>query len=476
VSQHDLKHECGVFGAYNIPHASNLCFYGLYAVQHRGQEGAGIVTQEKSQFFVVKDAGLVSDTFNKESLAYLKGNAGIGHVRYSTTGGSDKANIQPMYSKTMKGKIAIAHNGNITNAYKLYNELKKNGALFQSTVDSEVILHLFAKSTKKSAIDAMLHTLQQLEGAFSLVALGDGYLMAARDSNGFRPLVLGKLGKGYVVASETCAFDLIEAEYIREIEPGELVYIDQNGLQSFRIAPPLPKLNKCIFEHVYFARPDTLLFGENVYLTRKEMGRYLARQAPVDADIVIGVPDSGNSAALGYAEEIGLPFELGITRNHYVGRTFIQPKQRIRSLGVKVKLNPVTQLIAGKRLVVVDDSLVRGTTSKERVSALRRAGAKEIHLRISSPPIIGPCFYGIDTPTKDQLIATQKTVAEICKFIGADSLEFLTVKHLLASVKDTDKKEYCTSCFTGKYPVKVTNKGKKVFESRKERIQLYGKT
>lgn len=472
---HDLKHECGVFGAYNIPHVSNICFYGLYALQHRGQEGAGIVTCDKSQFFVVKDAGLVSDVFDKDRLTYLRGNTGIGHVRYSTTGSGDKANIQPMYSKTLKGKIAIAHNGNITNAYRLYNELKKVGALFQSTVDSEVLLHLFAKSKKKHPLDAMIDTLQQLEGAFSVVAMGDGFLMAARDPNGFRPLVLAQLGKGgYIVSSETCALDLLNATYVRDIEPGEIVLIDEEGVQSYRFAKPLEKISQCIFEHVYFARPDSDLFGLNVYQARKEMGRQLAKQAPVDADMVIGIPDSGNSAALGYAEESGLPFEIGITRNHYVGRTFIQPKQRIRSLGVKLKLNPVKTVIDGKRLVVVDDSLVRGTTSKERVSALRRAGAKEIHLRISSPPVKASCFYGIDTPSKDQLIAANKSIEEICEYIGADSLEFLSRKNLLVAVQDELQDNYCTACFDGKYPVKVTNKGKKIFESRKERIQLYG--
>ena len=473
---HDLQHECGVFGAYNIPHVSNICFYGLYALQHRGQEGAGIVTCDKSQFFVVKDSGLVSDVFNKDRLSYLRGSTGIGHVRYSTTGGADKANIQPMYSKTMKGKIAIAHNGNITNAYELYNELKKSGALFQSTIDSEVLLHLFAKSKKRHSLDAMMDTLAQLEGAFSVVAMGDGFLMAARDPNGFRPLVLGKLGKGYVVSSETCALDLLDAQYVRDIEPGEIILIHEDGVESYRFSNALPQISQCVFEHVYFARPDSILFGLNVHQTRKEMGRQLAMQAPVDADMVIGIPDSGNSAALGYAEASGLPFEIGITRNHYVGRTFIQPKQRIRSLGVKVKLNPVRSVINGQRLVVVDDSLVRGTTAKERILSLRRAGAKEVHLRISSPPVISPCFYGIDTPSKDQLIAANFSVDAICEYIGADTLVFLSKKNLLTAVQDLPQDRFCTACFDGKYPVKVTRKGKKIFESRKERIQLYGTT
>ncbi len=470
----DMVHECGVFGAYNVAHAATTCFYGLYALQHRGQEGAGIVTCDTSQFFVVKDSGLVSDIFNKESLTYLKGTNGIGHVRYSTTGGNNKANIQPMYSKTSKGKIAIAHNGNITNAYVLYNQLKEAGALFQSTIDSEVLLHLFATSKKRSPLEAMQDTLSHLEGAFSIVAMGDGYLMAARDPNGFRPLALAKLGKGYVIASETCAFDLLNADYVRDIEPGELIMITDDGVESHRFAEPLKRVSQCIFEHVYFARPDSDIFGLNVHQARKEMGRQLALQSPVDADMVIGIPDSGNSAALGYAEASGLPLEMGIIRNHYVGRTFIQPRQRIRSLGVKVKLNPVKSVIQGKRLVVIDDSLVRGTTSKERVSALRRAGAKEIHLRISSPPVIGPCFYGIDTPSKDQLIAANYSIAAICEYIGADTLAFLSVKNLLRAVQDDPHNRFCTACFDGKYPVKVTHKGKKIFESRKERIQLYG--
>jgi len=469
-SEDGFHDECGVFGVFGSKDAAELTYLGLYALQHRGQESAGIVSQEGKRFYVVKDMGLVSEIFNPENTAYLKGNRAIGHVRYSTTGSSEATNIQPLYTKTAKGKIAIAHNGNLTNAYKLYHSLKKEGALFQSTVDSEIILHLIARSKEKTMVKAFCESLSKIEGAYSLVSLGDGYLIAARDPQGFRPLVIGTLKGATIVASETCALDLIGAKYIREVEPGELVYIDEKGIQSHRVSDPKPAL--CIFEHVYFARPDSVIFGETSHMVRKELGRLLAKEHPVEADIVIAIPDSGNSAALGYAEASNIPYEIGMTRNHYVGRTFIQPSQKIRDLRVKVKLNPIREIIEGKILVVVDDSIVRGTTSRLRVSALRGAGAKKIHMRISSPPIKHPCYFGIDTPDKDKLIAANLTKEAIREFIGADSLEYLSEKTMLSAVKTQAPEKFCTACFSGKFPIKVPKRRSKyVFEGQK--IKFY---
>lgn len=462
--------ECGVFAVHGIKHAAELAYLGLYALQHRGQESAGIVSRVGKQFYVVKEMGLVSDIFDEKSTAYLKGDAAIGHVRYSTTGESTDTNIQPLLAKTAKGKIAIAHNGNLTNAYTHYKTLKSAGALFQSTVDSEVILHLLSTAKEKSVISAMLSTLAKIEGAYSLVMLGDNYLMAARDPHGFRPLVIGKLKDGFVISSETCALDLIGAKYECEVQPGELIYIDNKGMKSYQIKKPTPAF--CVFEHVYFARPDSTIFGENVHLVRKEFGRVLARECPVDADIVIAIPDSGNSAALGYSEESGIPFEFGMTRNHYVGRTFIQPKQSIRNLKVRVKLNPISPTIKGKRIIVIDDSIVRGTTSKHRIQALKRAGAKEIHVRISSPPITGPCHFGIDTPDKQDLIAAKKSVEEIREFIGCDSLAYLSRDGMLSAIKEVKSQNFCTACFDGNYPIKVKKRRKHIFE--KEKIKQYG--
>ncbi len=470
-----MKDECGVFGCWNVPNAAELSYLGLYALQHRGQESAGIVTLHKGHFYVVKDMGLVSQVFNPDNLNYLKGHAGIGHVRYSTTGSSNITNVQPLYSKTTRGKLAIAHNGNITNAYELYLKLREEGALFQSTVDSELILHLISRSKAKTVPEIFQTTLARIEGAFSLVALGEDYIVGARDPWGFRPLVLGQLGKGYVIASETCALDLINAKYVRDIEPGEIVLINDHGVASYRIPREVPERKHCIFEYVYFARPDSLVFTRNVHVIRKAFGRQLAREYPVAADIVVAIPDSGNSAALGYAEESGIPFELGITRNHYVGRTFIQPSQHIRDFGVKVKLNPVRAVLEGKRVVVVDDSLVRGTTSRQRVDAIRAAGAKEIHLRISSPPVTHPCHYGIDTPKRSKLIAAQKSLEEIRKYIGADSLGYLSKKGMLDAVASIDpqvrKVDFCTACFDGNYPVKVRRASKHALDDK--RIKLY---
>ena len=466
-----MKEYCGVFGIFGHKEAAKLTNLGLYALQHRGQESAGIVSHENNNFYIVKELGLVSEIFNHENLNYLKGTSAIGHVRYSTTGSPILANIQPLYSKTNKGKIAIAHNGNLTNAYQIYQELKADGALFQSTVDTEVILHLIARSHKTVLLDAVKETFSKIEGAYSILLLGDGYLMAIRDPLGFRPLVLGKLGDSYVVSSETCALDLIGAEYVREVKPGEIIYIDEKtGLSSYF----LPKKKKpcfCIFEHIYFARPDSIVFGELAHNVRKEFGRILAKEYPVDADLVIAIPDSGNSAALGYAEVSGISFDIGMIRNHYIGRTFIEPDQKIRDLAVKIKLNPINSVLKGKRVVVIDDSIVRGTTSRERVNAIRKAGAKEIHLRIASPPIMFPCFFGIDTPKRAKLIAAQKRISEIRRFIDADSLGYLSLEGMLSAIKNYPKENFCTSCFSGKYPLKVNAKGKYSIEGKS--LKLY---
>lgn len=464
-----FKDECGVFGVFNCKDAAKLCYLGLYSLQHRGQESAGIVSLDKKNFFVVKQQGLVSEVFNNDNLSYLKGDTAIGHVRYSTTGSNNINNIQPLYSKTSRGKFAVAHNGNLTNAYSLYKKLEAEGALFQTTVDSEIILHLVSRAKSRGVMDAFKETLSQIEGAYSLAIMGDNFLMAARDPYGFRPLVLARLNQGYIVSSETCALDLIGAEYIREVEPGEMVYIDKEGIQTGWITSKI-KPARCIFEHVYFSRPDSVVFSECVYDVRKAFGAVLAREYPVEADVVMGIPDSGNYAALGYAQESGIPFEFGMTRNHYVGRTFIQPSQKIRDFGVKVKLNPIKDALKGKRVIVVDDSLVRGTTSKRRVAAIREAGATEIHLRISSPPIQFPCHFGIDTPSRDKLIAANKTVKEIMDYVGADSLGYLSKKGMLSVMANQDPKSFCTACFDGKYPLKVRNKGKFSFEAQKIKL------
>lgn len=465
-----MREECGVFGVFNCPEASRLCYLGLYALQHRGQESAGIVSFDGSKMYVVKEMGLVSDIFNHERIAYLKGTAAIGHVRYSTTGSSNINNVQPLYSKTSKGKIAIAHNGNLTNGYNLYKALIADGALFQSTVDSEVILHLAARSKKTVIAEVFQETFAQIEGAYSIVALGKEYLMAVRDPQGFRPLILGTLEQGYVICSETCALDLIGAKYVREIEPGEMIIITQSGMTSHRIAPKT-KSAHCVFEHVYFSRPDSIVFSSCVHDVRKAFGRMLSIEHPVKADLVMSIPDSGNSAALGYAQASGIPFEFGMTRNHYVGRTFIQPSQQIRDFGVKVKLNPIRSVLKDKRVVVIDDSIVRGTTSKRRVQAIRDAGAKEVHLRISSPPVLFPCHFGIDTPKREKLIAANKTIKEIMEYVGADSLGYLSYDGMMAAIDETAKSRYCSACFTGNYPIRVLNKGKHVMDSKK--IKLY---
>jgi amidophosphoribosyltransferase len=446
--------ECAVFGVFNHKEAANLTYLGLYALQHRGQESSGIVSNDGGQFHQEKAMGLVAEIFTKDKLKRLSGRSAIGHNRYSTAGSSDIKNAQPLVVNFAFGNLALAHNGNLINAEMLRNELEAYGSIFQSTTDSEVIVHLIAHSRQNALLDRVIDALNQVRGAFSITLLTDQGLIAARDPFGFRPLCLGRLKDAWVVASETCAFDLIGAETVRDVEPGELISIDATGLQSFH---PFPKAKPamCIFEHIYFARPDSRIYGNNVYLTRKALGRRLAKEAHVPADIVIPVPDSGVPAALGYSEGSGIPFENGLIRNHYVGRTFIEPEQRIRHFGVKVKLNAVREVLEGKRVVVVDDSIVRGTTSRKIVKMIRHAGAKEIHMRISSPPVISPCFYGIDTPSKKELIGATHRVEEIRKYITADSLAYLSLEGMLAA-SPGDGERYCNACFTENYPIPFT--------------------
>jgi amidophosphoribosyltransferase len=447
--------ECGLFGVFGHADAARLTYLGLYALQHRGQESAGIVTSDGQRLRLEKGMGLVSDVFTEPRMDALPGDRAMGHVRYSTAGDTVGANAQPIVIDCHRGPIALAHNGNIVNAPLLRHELEAAGSIFQSTSDTEVILHLYARSHREKLEDAIAASLSKVMGAFSLLFLTPDSLVAARDPWGFRPLVIGQLGTATVVASETCALDLIDATFVRDLEPGEVVVIDKDGLRSFHPFPPEP-VRQCVFEHVYFARPDSLVFGRNVLATRAAMGRQLARESPAGADIVVPVPDSGMGAALGYAEESGLPFQWGLIRNHYVGRTFIEPRQKVRSFGVKIKLNPVRSVLEGKRVVLIDDSIVRGTTSRKIVGMVREGGAREVHLRISSPPTTGPCYYGIDTPTREELIAANHSVEEIRQWVGADSLAYLSQEGLLAAVGDPPGQRFCTACFSGRYPVAVS--------------------
>lgn len=455
VSPDKFHDECAVFGVYGDEEAANLTYLGLYALQHRGQEASGIVAGDGEHVFVQKGMGLVADIFHKSVLEKLPGHMAVGHNRYSTAGGNDLKNVQPLTVNFALGNLALAHNGNLINAQMLRHELEAYGAIFQSTSDSEVMIHLIAHSRADSFLARVVDALNQVRGAFSVVLMTDNGLIAARDPYGLRPLCIGRLRSSWIVASETCAFDLLDAEYVREVEPGELIVISDQGLDSHH---PFPKKHPamCVFEYVYFARPDSRIFGEHtVYTTRKALGRQLAQEAWVPADIVIPVPDSGVPAALGYAEGAGVRFETGLIRNHYVGRTFIEPEQSIRHFGVKVKLNAVPEVLEGKRVVVIDDSLVRGTTSRKIVKMIRQAGAKEVHMRISSPPIISPCFYGIDTPTKRELIASDHSTEEIRKYITADSLAYLSLDGMLKSAPKTPD-QYCTACFTERYPLPFT--------------------
>jgi amidophosphoribosyltransferase len=455
VEDDHFRDQCGLFGIFGHPEAARLTYLGLYALQHRGQESAGIAASDGVKIRVHKAMGLVNDIFDDQALDGLEGDRAIGHVRYSTAGDTVAANAQPILIDCHRGPIALAHNGNIVNANLLRQGLEAAGSIFQSTADTEVILHLYARSHRETLEDAIAASLTKVMGAFSLLFLTPDALVAARDPWGFRPLVIGKLEGAYIACSETCALDLIDAELVREVEPGELVIIDRDGLRSFRPFPPEPVRN-CVFEQIYFARPDSQVFGRNVLATRLALGRQLAREAPADADIVVPVPDSGIGAALGYAQESGLPYQWGLIRNHYVGRTFIEPKQSIRSFGVRIKLNPVREILDGKRVVLIDDSIVRGTTSRKIVNMVREAGASEIHVRISSPPTTGPCYYGIDTPLKSELIASVKGLEEIRRWIGADSLAYLSDQGMLEAVGDPQGGRHCTACFTGKYPVAVS--------------------
>jgi amidophosphoribosyltransferase len=447
--------ECGVFGVFGHPEAANLAYLGLYALQHRGQESAGIVSSDGKELYVHRAMGEVEEIFQPNVLAQLPGSLAIGHTRYSTAGDKALLNAQPIMIDCNKGKVALGHNGNLTNAAEWRRKLEHRGSIFQTNSDTEVIVHLLARSQARNLSGAIGDALNQVEGAYSLLVLTTDELYAVRDPRGFRPLVLGKLTTpggfvAWLVASETCAFDLLNAQYIREIEPGEMVRISKSGIESIHFAPEKP-LQQCIFEHVYFSRPDSIIFGRSVNESREMLGRLLAQEHPVDADIVVPVPDSGVPAAVGYALESKIPFRMGLIRNHYIGRTFIEPSQAIRNFGVKLKLNPIRGLIEGQRVVLVDDSIVRGTTSRKIVRMVRDAGAKEVHVRISCPPTISPCYYGVDTPTREELIASSNTPEEICKFLAADSLGYVSLPALRRALADTEGR-FCTSCYTGVYP------------------------
>jgi len=453
-----FREECGVVAIYAHAEAEKLAYLGLHALQHRGQESAGIVTSDGMTLRTHRAMGLVADVFVEDVLVRLKGTLAIGHSRYSTTGDSALLNAQPILVQSNKGPIAVAHNGNLVNAQEIRSRLEAQGSIFQTTSDTEVIVHLIALSREQTLPDAMADALRRVEGAFSLVMVSTDRVFAARDPRGFRPLAMGRISgqegmkqDTIVFASETCAFDLIGATYERDVKPGELLIVGPEGIASRFYSPVAPQ-SSCIFEHVYFSRPDSTVFGRPVQVSREELGRQLALEAPVEADLVVPVPDSGVTAAVGYAAESGIPFRFGLIRNHYVGRTFIEPRQSVRDFGVRLKLNPVRSLLRGKRVVLIDDSIVRGTTSKKIVRMIRNAGAAEVHMRISCPPTISPCFYGVDTPSKKQLIAANQSVEEIRQYIGADSLAYLSLEGLKKACADGEKTTYCTACYTGVYP------------------------
>lgn len=453
LNARDWNEECAVVGVYNAQNAASLAYYSLFSMQHRGQEASGIATSNGENIAAIKNSGLVTEVFCDETLNKLKGFSAVGHNRYSTAGSDSMADTQPIFARYDLGEIAIVHNGNLTNARKIRDSLIKEGAIFQSRMDTENLIHLIARAKQENLIDRIKEAVCQLEGAFCFVILSRKKMFVIRDRHGFRPLSLGEItnpdgSKGYIVASETCAFDLVGAKFVRDVEPGEMLMFSKNGVESHKIMSPNP--HPCVFEYIYFARPDSRVFGKLVYAIRKNMGKELARENPVEADIVIPVPDSGVAAALGYSQESGIPFELGIIRNHYVGRTFIEPTQQIRELKVRLKLNPIRELIEGKRVVVIDDSIVRGTTSRQIVKILRDCGAKEIHMKISSPPTISPCYYGVDTPSVEDLISARMNNEEVCKFIGADSLSFLSLEGLKRSI-GVENFQYCQACFDKKY-------------------------
>ncbi|MGA4644460.1 amidophosphoribosyltransferase [Limisphaera sp. 4302-co] len=446
------KHYCGVFGVFGHPKAAELTYYGLFALQHRGQESAGIVTSDGRQFHVHKGMGLVPQVFDAVALQSLPGHLAIGHTRYSTTGASHFRNAQPLTVDCARGQIAVAHNGNLTNAAALREELEAAGSIFQTTVDSEIVLHLLAQPGPNGSANSLVHAIRRLEGAFSLLIMTETELIAVRDPHGFRPLSLGRVDDAWVVSSETCAFDLIHAKFERDIQPGEILVIRDGGLVSLQAFPEHRRRAFCVFEYVYFARPDSMLEGRNVHLARVEMGRQLAREHPVEADLVIPVPDSGNSAALGYALESGIPFEMAFVRNHYVGRSFLQPSQLIRDFNVRVKLNLIRDLVRGRRVVVVDDSIVRGTTCKARVNTLKEAGAREVHVRVSCPPHMYPCVYGIDFPDRSKLMAANHSLEEIRNYLKADSLQYLSLEGMVKAVGRAQE-SLCLACYNGDYPV-----------------------
>ena len=465
------KHYCGVFGVYGHPNAAELSYYGLYALQHRGQESAGIVSSDGKQFHEHKGMGLVPQVFKGKVLHELVGEMAIGHTRYSTTGSSNIGNAQPLTVDCFRGQIAIAHNGNLTNASGLREELEERGSIFQTTVDSEIVLHWLAQPTSTGE-NTLVSTIRKLQGAYSLLIMTSKEMIGVRDPHGFRPLCIGKLENGgYVLSSETCALDLIQAEFVRDVEPGEIVIIDDNGIRSIQAFPDQTKRSFCIFEYVYFARPDSNLADRNVYKVRVDMGRELARENPIEADIVVPIPDSGNCAALGYSLESGIPFEMAFVRNHYVGRSFMQPSQLIRDFNVRVKLNLITDLVKGKRVIIVDDSIVRGTTCKKRVNSLKEAGAKEVHVLVSCPPHKNPCVYGIDFPDRSKLMAANYNLDEICQYLDADSLDYLSQDGM---VRATGKPEqsFCMACYDGNYPVEYDpTVDKYIMERRHDRTE-----
>jgi amidophosphoribosyltransferase len=452
LMQHYPKHYCGVFGIYGHPNAAELTYYGLYALQHRGQESAGIVTSDGKQFHAHKGMGLVSQVFTGETLHDLVGQISVGHTRYSTTGSSHLRNAQPLTVDCARGQIAIAHNGNLTNAAHLREELESRGSIFQTTVDSEIILHLMAQPRVNGENNPLIQAIRRIEGAYSLVIMTEKELIGVRDPYGFRPLCLGRIGDAWVLSSETCALDLIHARFVRDIEPGEIVVINENGVSSVQAFPEHERRAFCIFEYVYFARPDSTIANRNVYKVRVEMGRQLAREFPIAADVVVPVPDSGNCAALGYSLESGIPYEMAFVRNHYVGRSFLQPSQLIRDFNVRVKLNLITELVRGKRVIVVDDSIVRGTTCKARVNNLKEAGAKEVHVLVSCPPHMNPCVYGIDFPDRNKLMAANHSLEEIRRYLNADSLYYLSQEGLVKAT-GLPKESFCMACYDGNYPV-----------------------
>jgi len=447
------KEECAIFGIYNCPDAANFTYLGLYSMQHRGQESSGIVSSDGEHLYRFAGMGLVANVFTEAKMKELQGNMAIGHNRYSTTGASFLRNAQPLRVESHLGPIALAHNGNLINSWEIRKRIEKDGSIFQTTIDSEIIVHLMARSGEKNLLDALYFALREIRGAYSLLILTPKYLIAVRDPNGFRPLVMGQRGEHSIVfASETCAFDITETRYIRDVQPGEMVVVDRTGTRSYYPFPET-KPSLCIFEYIYFSRPDSMIFSESVYKVRKELGRKLAKISPVEADVVVPVPDSANIAALGYSEVSGIPYEKGLIRSHYIGRTFIEPDQKIRDFGAKIKYNVVREVVNGKKVIIVDDSIMRGTTSRKIIKMIRSAGAKEIHLRISAPPTISPCYYGIDIPTHKELIAATHTLEEIRKYLRVESIAYLSIDAMHEAVKDHKGGGFCDACFTGNYPI-----------------------